>query len=308
MALPPGSLQRMVLLVWGVLLAAAVPLAIFSPVLRRRGQAVKTLWIKYAAWFVIVPLVTVPMILGGVWVQVALLVVSLYALEEYARLVGLGAERVHLWLARLGIVAVYVPAFLARYDLFLAVPPYLALPIILVPILQDRSEGMTRVTALTFLGVIYFGWFPAHLALLAGTGTGRAAVLALLVLITVNDTAAHLVGASFGHRPLAPRLSPNKTVEGFLGAAAVTVLMTFAVRFALGGLSAAQTVLLGLVLAVAGTCGDLAISMIKRDVHVKDTGRLIPGHGGLLDRLDSTLIAAPIFFYFMRTFGYGAPA
>jgi phosphatidate cytidylyltransferase len=308
MGLPAESWQRMVLLMWGVLLAAAVPLAILSAVRRRRGQAVKAMWIKYAAWFAIVPLVTLPMVLGGVWVQGALLLASLYALEEYARLVGLGAERVHLWLARLSIVAVYVPAFLARYDLFLAVPPYLALPIILVPILQDRFEGMTRLTALTLLGVVYFGWFPAHLALLAGTGTGRAGVLALLVLIAVNDAAGYLVGSGFGRRPLAPRLSPNKTVEGFLGAAAVTVVVTFAVRFALGGLSAAETVLLGLLMAVAGTCGDLVISMIKRDVRVKDTGRLIPGHGGLLDRLDSTLLAAPIFFHFMRSFGHGAAA
>jgi phosphatidate cytidylyltransferase len=80
------------------------------------------------------------------------------------------------------------------------------------------------------------------------------------------------------------------------------------VRFALGGLSAAETVLLGLLMAVAGTCGDLVISMIKRDVRVKDTGRLIPGHGGLLDRLDSTLLAAPVFFHFLRSFGHGAAA
>ena len=308
MGLPEEPWLRMVLLMWGVLLAAAAPLAILSLLRRRRGQAVKAMWIKYAAWFVIVPLVTVPMVLGGVWVQAAFLGVSLYALEEYARLVGLDAERVHLWLARLGIVAVYVPAFLARYDLFLAVPSYLAVPIILVPILRDRAEGMTRLTALTLLGIIYFGWFPAHLALLVGTGTGRAAVLALLVVIAVNDAAGYLVGSHLGRRPLAPRLSPHKTVEGFLGGVVVTVLVTLAVRFALEGAGAVAVAILGLVLAVAGTCGDLAISMIKRDAHVKDTGRLIPGHGGVLDRLDSLLLAAPVFFHFLRWFGHGAAA
>ncbi|MBN2583152.1 MAG: phosphatidate cytidylyltransferase [Planctomycetes bacterium] len=300
MELPGETWQQMLLLVWAVLLAAAAPLGVLSLVRRRRGKPVKPMWIKYASWFALVPAMTVPMLLGRVWAQAAFLAASLYAFEEYARLVGLRSHRLHLWLARVCIAAIYVPVFLGNYGLFTAMPAYLLLPVLLLPILRDTYEGMLRVCGLTLLGLVYFGWFLAHLAFLVNADTGRQWVIAFLMVVVVNDASAYLVGSNLGRRPLSPNLSPNKTVEGFLGAAVITVGATFAVRFALSGLAWPWTLLLGLVLALAGTCGDLAVSLIKRDVHAKDSGWLIPGHGGLLDRLDSILFAAPVFFHFMR--------
>jgi len=302
MALPGETWQRMMLFMLATLLLAALPLAVLSPIRRRQGKPVKAMWVKYGGWFLIVPVVALPMVLGRVWMQATFLLVSLCALKEFARLVGLRKHRAHLWLARACVVLAYVPVFLSRYDLFLVFPAYLVLPVFLLPILLDRFDGMIRASCLVVLGVTYCGWFLAHLAFLMNADAGRQLVLAFLVVVAINDSAAYLVGSGLGRRPLAPRLSPNKTIEGFLGAIAVTVAMTFLVRFALPGISRWQTLLLGLLLALAGTCGDLAMSLIKRDVHVKDSGHVIPGQGGLLDRLDSILFATPIFFHFMRCF------
>ncbi len=308
MTLPDEAWQRMMFLVWATLLVAAVPLAILSPIRLRLGKPVKAMWIKYGVWFLIAPIVTVPMVFGRGWMQAAFLLGSLYALEEFGRVVGLRRQRAHMWLARVCIVAVYIPVFFSRYGLFLTLPAYLILPIFLLPIMLDRYKGMIHTSCLVMLGVIYFGWFLAHLAFLMNVEVGRQLILAFLVVIVVNDSAAYLVGSSFGRRPLSPRLSPNKTVEGFIAAIVITVAVTVSFRFALAGMSLAHTVLLGLLLAVAGTCGDLAMSLIKRDVHVKDSGHLIPGHGGLLDRLDSVLFASPIFFHFIRYFCGGGIA
>jgi phosphatidate cytidylyltransferase len=101
---------------------------------------------------------------------------------------------------------------------------------------------------------------------------------------------------------MVPNLSPNKTWEGAIGAMIVTVGVTIGLRFALYDMTVLIAALFGLLLAFGGTCGDLVISVIKRDVQIKDTGNLIPGHGGLLDRLDSVLFVSPIFFHFMNAF------
>jgi len=288
--------------VWAVLLAAAIPLVVLTIVRCRRGKSVKALWVKYAAWFLMAPAITIPVVLGRRWLQVAFLLLSLYAFEEFSRAVGLWRERGHVWLGRAAIVLAYVPVFIGWYGLFMAIAAYIILLVFVFPIMRDKYEGMVQRTCLTMLGTLYFGWFLAHLGFLANAEAGRELVLAFLLIVVVNDASAYLIGSTLGRRALSPTLSPNKTVAGALGALAVTIGMVFAVRFALVGISAGHAVLLGLVLSVGGTCGDLAMSMIKRDVHIKDTGSLIPGHGGVLDRLDSVLFTAPIFFHFMNYF------
>ncbi len=293
---------QVMLLLWAVLVAAVVPLLVLHVVWRRRGRPATPLWTKYAAWFVIVPVVTIPIALGRVWGQIAFLVLSLYAFEEFARAVGLWKERGHMWLTRLCIVLAYVPVFVNWYGLFTAMAAYLVILAFVFPIIRDVYQGMIQRTCLTVLGVLYFGWFLAHLAFLLNLGPGRERVLAFLLVVGVNDAAAYLIGSAFGRRPLAPEVEPGKTVAGALGALAVTLGMMFAARFALGDISIFHTILLGILLSVGGTCGALVISMIKRDVRVERTGSLLPGHGGLLDRLDSVLFTAPIFFHFLNHF------
>lgn len=120
----------------------------------------------------------------------------------------------------------------------------------------------------------------------------RLAVLTLLLLIELNDVAQYLWGRALGRHPLAARLSPHKTVEGAVGGVVTTALLACALRSALG-LAAWPALALGGGVAVLGIAGDLAVSGLKRAAGVKDSGTLLPGHGGLLDRLDSFLLAGP---------------
>jgi phosphatidate cytidylyltransferase len=128
----------------------------------------------------------------------------------------------------------------------------------------------------------------------------------LIFSVQINDIFAYVVGKSFGGPKLAPQTSPNKTISGSMGAIILTTLLVYllgGVVFPEGPLSGAfPRVVLGLMISITGQFGDLTVSAIKRDAGVKDTGTWIPGHGGVLDRANSVLLAAPALFHYLSYF------
>jgi len=302
MKLPTELWQSLLLLAWGILVAWSIPLIIITIIRKRQGKDVKSIWIKYSAWFIMVPVLTVPLLLGKWFTQSLFLLLSLYAFEEFSRTVGLWKEKGHLWIGRITILLVYSTVFIESFGTFMSMPAYVIIFAFLLPILKDRYQGMVQSTVLTIFGVLYFGWFLAYLAFLMNMDTGPQLIIAFLLIIITNDASAYVIGSNLGRHPMAPNLSPNKTWEGAIGAGLITIGVTVALRFALYDMAVWVALILGTLLAFAGTCGDLSISLVKRDAHIKDMGHLIPGHGGLLDRLDSILFATPVFFHFMNAF------
>jgi phosphatidate cytidylyltransferase len=176
---------------------------------------------------------------------------------------------------------------------------------------HDRT-GSLPAWAFTFAGAAYIGWLLSAFILVRqletplrggplaalGLQPGAAWVMFVLAVTWVQDSAAYFVGRSLGRTKMAPILSPKKSWEGFAGGLAASILMAVAAvplfGLPIGSLPAA---LIGLVAGIAGPLGDLAESLIKRQVGVKDSGALIPGHGGILDRMDSLLYTAPVVYY-----------
>lgn len=146
------------------------------------------------------------------------------------------------------------------------------------------------------LGAVYPGALFAHLVLLRGLPNGFAWVLFVTLGTWASDSAAYFIGSAFGRRKLIPQVSPNKTCEGALGGVAGAALIGL-----LFGMFTEITVIEGLLggvlISIAGQLGDLAASTLKRQAGVKDTGALLPGHGGVLDRFDSLLFAGPVVYY-----------
>ena len=132
------------------------------------------------------------------------------------------------------------------------------------------------------------------------SGAGGAGLLLYLIFLTQsNDVAQFLWGKSMGRRKIVPNVSPNKTWEGFLGGAGTTTLLAVMLSGLLTPLSIPLAFVAGLLISTAGFVGDVVISAIKRDIGVKDSGSLLPGHGGIIDRIDSLTYTAPLFFHFV---------
>ena len=171
-------------------------------------------------------------------------------------------------------------------------------------VLTGKVEGSALQLSGGTLLLLYPVWSLAHLILYQDSGSGRRALLFLLLCVWVCDSAAYYVGSTLGRRKLAPEISPNKTIAGavggVLGAAGASVilkmlsLIPWSIPFALGA---------GLCIAVLAQIGDLAESMLKRDAGVKDSGSLIPGHGGMMDRVDALLFTVPVFYYILSISG-----
>jgi phosphatidate cytidylyltransferase len=153
--------------------------------------------------------------------------------------------------------------------------------------------------AVTLLGICYVNWLLGYTFWLRDLESGVDWVLLLVSVTWLGETAAYLVGSTLGRHRLAPSISPRKTVEGALAQLAASVLAALGARaWFFPALSLESAIVVGLLLGVTGQVGDLVESAIKRSVGTKDTGRLIPGHGGVLDRVDSLLVNTPVLFYY----------
>ncbi len=184
----------------------------------------------------------------------------------------------------------------------LAVPATLAL--------GGRTAGFTAAagTLLLGAGLTVFGLgHAAYLVALpaaAGAPAGAAGLLVYLVVLTqANDVAQYLCGKAIGRRRVAPHVSPAKTVAGLAGGVAAAALLGAAAAPLLTAFEPAAGLVAGTALGLAGFLGDLTMSAVKRDAGVKDSGTLLPGHGGALDRLDSLIFTAPLFFHLVRVLG-----
>ena len=289
--------------VTAILLIAAVGVAILGGMGRLSDGTRLELWQRIRSWCLLVPLMIAPVLLGGAWVMLAVLILSIYCYREFARATGLFRSPLVSLSVALGIAAVAFAVVDHWYGFFSALPALGVILIAAVAVLSDRPEGYIQRVALGLLAFLLFGVCLGHLGYLANDPNFRAMILLLLLSVELNDVFAYLSGKSFGGRKLAPNTSPNKTVAGALGAVILTTILVMLLGRAVfsgtemeswGALAG-----LGVVLSVAGQLGDLMLSSIKRDVGVKDMGVTLPGHGGFLDRFDSLLLAAPAFFHYV---------
>ena len=162
----------------------------------------------------------------------------------------------------------------------------------------------TISVAATVLGSAWIGLGLAHMVLIRELPEhGALATYTVLLAVFASDTAAYAVGRLIGRHKMAPQTSPGKTWEGFVAGSIVALLVPFFALYEEDFLTVPESLILGAVIAVAGPLGDLFESALKRDVGVKDTGRLLLGHGGMLDRLDALLFAAVASYYLLVAFG-----
>lgn len=289
----------------GLLVVAGVGLALLRWGWRKN---VDHAWRSYLGWLAMIPLLFAVLFLGREATVVFFALVALFGCKEFARATGLYADWGMTGAVYVGILATGAatlapdPATDAPgwYGLFMAMPVYAVALLVLVPIARNRTRGQLQLLALAIVGFVYLGWMFGHLAFLANAEHAYSYLFYILLAVELNDVAAFVAGRLFGRHPLRSHVSPKKTWEGALGALAVSLALPWGLWFTFPHFRPVDLVAVGLIVGIGGQLGDLAISVIKRDLDIKDMGAAIPGHGGILDRIDSLIYAAPLFFHYVR--------
>lgn len=265
---------------------------------------------SYRGWLIMIPVVLLALFLGRISTIVLFTVLAVFAFKEYARATGLYSDWAMTGVVYCGIIALGITTLLPDptyavpgwYGVFMAMPVFVVTCILIVPILRNQAKGQLQSIALAIVGFIYTGWMFGHVAFLANSIYAYGYLFFLLVAVEVNDVAAFVCGKLFGHRKLRSEISPNKTWGGSIGALVVSLILPWLLWFSFPHFSPLELILTGLIVGIGGQLGDLSMSVIKRDVGVKDMGNLIQGHGGILDRIDSLIYTAPLFFHMARYF------
>lgn len=188
------------------------------------------------------------------------------------------------------------PAFIISPGLFLA---FCAM-VIFTMYHYSRFENPYLLLNKGVMGIIFIGFLGSHLVMIRGLADGASWLIILTAITAGSDTGAYWVGSRWGRRKLCPSISPNKTVEGAAGGIAGAVIAALSMFFLLDvQASVVMVFLLAVFLSIAGMVGDLLESIIKRGTGTKDSGTLLGGHGGILDRIDSLLLAAPFLYYIL---------
>ncbi len=277
--------------------AASLPLEYPRPALLKR----------VASTVVLLPVFLIIVVKAPGWIFSALVVIaSAAALWELTRMLQRAGRPVY---QRLGVVAgtAVTAAFAAgRMTDPFGLPAFVVVvtlgAILAAPIW--RGTATSEATFTTLLAVMYIGWLLGYGILLHDSPRGDDLMLFLVGITWVGETAAYLVGSTIGRHKLAPVVSPRKTVEGAAAQVLASVLMAMVLRaWLLPSCGVMVAVAAGTLLGITGQVGDLAESVIKRSVGTKESGGLIPGHGGVLDRIDSLLFNLPAFYYFWLVMG-----
>ncbi len=251
----------------------------------------------------------IPLLIAAVWFDQPLpwftLLVAIWGLlavfEFYKMVAGAKAPPLTYFGLIWTLLFILSPHF--NYDFL--IPLLLTSAVVLSLIwllLRPQKEGAFIGWVWTIAGILYVGWLLSYFVALRGLDDGRNWVFLALFATFGSDTAAFFIGRALGRHHLAPGISPGKTWEGaiagILGAIIVSLLFTLPTPLSLP-LGYGQAILLGLLISIFGQLGDLVESLLKRNMGVKDSGRLLPGHGGFLDRIDSVVFTGAVVYYYV---------
>jgi len=175
----------------------------------------------------------------------------------------------------------------------LAIATAISFPILLIRLLLIGPEGFVGKATATTFALLYLPFLAGFLILLATPSNGFQSVMTFVVLVGCNDTFGYIVGVLLGKHPLVPTISPKKTWEGLAGSVVFTIIGGCLAFHYIMNMHWWLGIIVGLMIVFTATCGDLIESAMKRDMSLKDMGTLLPGHGGMLDRLDSVVLSAP---------------
>jgi len=304
-----GLSGNLVLVLLGIVtLLTVATLVILALKSRLPGNDYSELVLRIRTWWAIVAVFAFAILIDRIAVIILLAFVSFLAFKEYISMIPTRrSDRQVVFLAYLAIPLQYYWICKGWYWLFIIFIPvfvFLLLPFCMV--LIGETKGFLHATGTLNWGLMMTVFALSHAACLLAlqTGTsqpagGEGMLLYLVFLTQFNDVSQYFWGKLLGRHKVTPLVSPNKTCEGLLGGVITTLLLAFPLAQVLTPLTGIEGVIAGLIIGIGGFTGDVTMSAIKRDLGIRESGKLLPGHGGVLDRVDSLICTAPLFFYFV---------
>lgn len=302
--IPRNSLYTMTALIAILGMASIVLLALR---VRNRGKNYSELRLRIRSWWCMIGLLFLFLVMGRKTSLVFFAFLSFLALKELLSIVPTRQEdrRVIFW-AYLSIPVQYYWVYIGWYGMYIIfIPVYAFLFFPMRMVLIGETRGFIRAAGLIHWAVMLTVFCLSHIAYLLTLPIKNAdagaigLILFLLIMTEFNDVCQYVSGKLLGRRRIIPKVSPNKTWEGFAGGLIIITLCGTLIGPLLTPLSWSFGLLAGLLIGISGFIGDIVISAVKRDLQIKNSGDLIPGHGGILDRLDSLFYTSPVFFHFI---------
>ncbi|UCH13480.1 MAG: phosphatidate cytidylyltransferase [Bacteroidales bacterium] len=252
-------------------------------------------------------LITGSLLLGKYTYGLVVFAVNLIALFEFFNIISVRNLNPGKYTGIFLGSVLFISSFLISSNVisnkfYLALIP-LAVLVFIFEIFRNKPDPLINI-AVTFLGIIYIS-FPLsvinYLVFYPGNISGYtySVLLGYLVLIWTNDTSAYIFGVTVGKHKLFKRISPKKTWEGFIGGTIITIAVAYLIPGLFSSLNRVDMLVFGGIISIFGVAGDLSESMFKRSMNLKDTGKMLPGHGGILDRIDSVLLTSPLVFLYL---------
>jgi phosphatidate cytidylyltransferase len=305
-----GEIQIVIFIILAILVFSSIVLGIWG--LFSKSKMLVELKTRTKSWWIMCTLFITATIISNVITYVCIGFLSFAALREFYSVIKLRkSDRAGMLWCYLAIPVQYYLAYRGWYELFIVfIPVFMFVWIPFILVLQGETKMiMSSMAGLpTSLMLCVFGL--SHMAYLIslpeidGFSAGGKGLLLFLIFITqINDVMQFIWGKIIGKHKILPKISPNKTWGGFIGGLISSVFIGYLMSF-LTPLNDWQVIVVSFFIAGVGFVGDVVVSAIKRDMGVKDMGQAIPGHGGVLDRIDSLALTTPIFFHLVYFFAY----
>ncbi len=277
---------------------------------KNNSSGLKEVEMRIRSWWLMFIIFTFALIIHSTISLIFMALLCFLALKEYFSLIPFNrAHRLVLFWAYMTIPIQFLLIYLGWYGMFIVfIPVYMFLLIPIQAIIVGETKNFLRSIATVQWGVMLMVFGLSHLAFLLvlpgreESVAGAGLVLFLVVLTQANDVAQFIWGKMLGKKKIIPKVSPNKTWAGFIGGVLTTTVLAVILAPLITPFSLLASIIAGLYIGLTGFIGDVNISALKRDLNIKDTSAIIPGHGGILDRVDSLTYTAPLFFHFTRYF------
>lgn len=292
--------------IWGLLLIASV--IVWSLTKAQPQKNHSELVQRTKSWWIMISIFTVALVTNRIVSLVFLGFISFLALKEFFSIIPTRrADRRILFWAYIAIPIQFYWAHINWFGMFIIfIPVYMFLFMPFRLLLVQKTDGFLKSVGTIQWGLMITVFALSHMAYLLVLSnpllpfvSGAGLLLYLVFLTQFNDVAQYVCGKLFGKHKIIPAISPKKTWEGFIGGVFFTTLLATILYSFLTPFSLTIAIVSGLIISMAGFIGDVTISAVKRDLQIKDTGSIIPGHGGILDRVDSLTYAAPLFFHYI---------